>query len=645
MGTGMGQRTYAALLLVLAVVLFFAVNILATTMLRQAHLDLTETGLFTLSDGTRQTLKSLKDPIKLRFFYSEEAALKYPAVRTYAQRVRDMLETFVDESNGKISLEVIKPKPFSPDEDQAADAGLAAAPTAGSGSLYFGLEGSNLANGHEVIPYFMPERETLLEYDLTLLVERLTELKKPVLGIVSGLPLAGTPQGRPYRLYQEISDSYSVLSLQNDITRVPDGVKVVVIIHPQRLTQSALYAIDQFVLKGGRALVFVDPLSELANDAAQGRAPDEAVTSSLEPLLGAWGVSMQPDAVVGDRSLAQRVIATSSGQDRVVNYIAWLGLNKSEMNPDDPVTAEISAMNVGTIGHFEKLKTGTTNVTPLVRSTTDAELLPTAAVRYMPDPEALYAQFHATGERYILAARVTGPAKTAFPQGAPAAAPVTPPEGEAPKPAEPPLPAQVTESKGVNVILVADTDLFNDQFWVEVKNVMGEDVAVPTANNGDFVLNAIENLTGSTGLMSLRGRRVAVRKFTVVDDLRKSAEQRYLTEQTALQTKLKATEQRLAQLRRHGGAGEEAGAVIVSAAQRAEIESLRKEFGDTRLKLREVERSLRSDIDRLGAWLRFFNIGAIPLLVACGALVVVFIRRRRRAQRASALSSSRGTPG
>ncbi len=641
----MGQKTYAAFFLTLALVLFFAVNILSNTVFRNARIDLTETSLFTLSEGTKKTLGSLQEPITLRFYYSEKAAVKFAAVRTYAERVRDMLEAFVSQSKGKIVLEVVKPEPFSPEEDTAAAAGLVGAPLQDGGKIFFGLEGSNLADGRSIIPYFSSDRETLLEYDLTMLVERLTQTQKPVLGLLSGLPLAAGAGGAlaamqaerpPYRLYQEMAGSYALLALQNNMTRVPDDVKVLVIVHPQRVTPSALYAIDQFVLKGGRALIFLDPFSELTQSAARAQPAEETLRSGLDPLLAAWGVAMPQGTVIADRKVAQQAIATSQGQDRVVPYPVWLALKSTEMNSDDPVTAEIRQLNMGSAGHFEKLAGATTNVATLVHSTDDAMLVPVEAIRYMPDPERMMEEFKPTAVMYSLAARVSGPAKTAFPGGAPPAeAKMAGVDPELPDPRispEPPLPAQIMDTKSVNVILVADADLFQDEFWVEVKNVLGQEVSVPTANNGDFVLNAIENLSGSNNLIGLRGRRVAERKFTRVEELRRQAEQRYLSEEDTLRQKLRATEERLAQLQRRGAnMGDDAGTIIITAAQRAEIERFRGEIKDTRIKLREVERNVRLDIDQLGGWLRFFNIGLVPLLVACGALAIVIVRRRRRA--------------
>lgn len=639
----MSRSLYTALALGFAVAIFFAVNILAESALRHARFDLTANKAFTLSPGTKRLLSSLDEPITLRFFYSAKTANEYLAVRSYAQRVRDLLSEYAARAAGKLVLEVIEPEPFSTDEDRAAAAGLLAVPTNTGETLYFGLEGTNMADGREVIAYFAPEREAFLEYDLTQLIDKLNRRRQPVLGLLSGIPLETGPGGiqalmagraEPYALYRELANKFDIRFLDSDIARVPEEVTVLMLVQPQALKPAALYAIDQFVLAGGRALVFIDPFSELAR-AAQGvsGAPSPG-PDALAPLLKAWGVGLQAGKVVGDYTLAQRVLVGQGASQRIVNYIVWLGLTQDVMNKDDPVSAEIDDLALGSAGALTAIEGATTRLTPLITSTRDAMLISTDDIAFMPDPEALIRNFTPADEPFVLAARITGKARSAFPDGPPPQAEGDEAEAggdeghadEEPKAARAPLPSHRAESAGdIDVIVVADTDLFDDQFWVRKQSVMGQQVAVPIADNGAFVLNAVDNLMGSDALLGLRGRAVAERRFTLVDAIRRQAEMRYLAEEERLRARLAETERRLNALQQKGEGAE----VLVTAEEQREIARFRAEIAQTRLALREVQHRLRADIDRLGAWLRVINIGLIPVLVAAVALALVIVGRRR----------------
>jgi ABC-type uncharacterized transport system involved in gliding motility auxiliary subunit len=638
----MSRRTYALLALGLAVVLFFAFNIFTNSALRQARLDLTENSLFTLNPGTIRTIETLGEPITLTFYYSEQLATSYPQIAAHARRVRDLLDALASRSKGKIRVQIVKPDPFSPEEDRAVAAGVTAVPTSTGETIYFGLEATNLADGRETIAYLSPDRENLLEYDLVSLIDRLNRLKKPVLGLMGDLPLATGPGGpyaalqgksKPYRIYSELEAKFQIDFIGSEPDRIPANIDVLMVVHPNRISPRALYAIDQFVLGGGHALVFIDPLSELALESAQGD-PSAATASSLGPLLAAWGVAMPKDEVVGDRTLARPVIVDETTR-RIANFVAWLGLTASEISREDPVTAEINQINLGTPGHLERLKDAKTTLVPLLTSSDDAMIIDAQPLQIMPDPDDLLRRFRPSGVRYTLAARVTGPAGTAFPNGPPPAAPGA---EESPAESKPAPAAPLTQSKTpINVILVADTDIFDDRLWLSSQSVMGQQVSVPTASNGDFVLNAADNLSGSNALLSLRGRQVADRRFELVDTLRREAEQRYLAEEDRLNAKIAETQRNLEALQRQGtqtgGEGEKQG-IVVTPAQRAEIERFRQELNQTRNALRAVQHNLRSDIDALGGWLKLINIALMPLLVAGGAVIYAVIQRRRRARKA-----------
>lgn len=623
------RRNYALAAIVLAAAVFLGLNIAVDATITTAKIDLTDTGRFTLSKGTRNIIKNLAEPVTLRFFYSKEAANDYAQTRAYAGRVRDLLHEYAAVSHGKIILEEIDPQPYTPAEDEASAAGISAVPTDTGETVYFGLVGVNRIDGREVVPYFSPEREGLLEYDLTTLIYRLSAPKKYKVAILSGLPLESGPGGmqammagrsRPFAIYQEVAQSFTTEMLSPDFASIPSGTDVLMIVHPGNLSDMQTYAIDQFVLKGGHALVFVDPNSEIAQSGAvePGQA---AAASSLPRLFQAWGISFDTTKEVGDLKLAQQVRNPQGGDP--LTYPLWLHLTSDEFSEGDPVTANLKVINLGSAGSLRPLKDATTKFASLVGSTNQAALLDVAQARLqaMTDPGQIAASVVPTGQEYIIAARLTGPAKTAFPSGAPAGA-----SGQA-----------VTSAKNINVIVMADTDIFKDEFWVRVEQMFGKAVAAPFANNDSFVLGAIENLTGSSDLISLRTRATADRPFTLVRALQADAAREFKQQEDTLKARLADTEQQLKSLQAGqsgqgaapGGATTQAG---LSAQQQKAIEAFKHQLTGIRTQLRQVQHNLRQNVDALGGFLAFVNIVVVPLLVAVFALVLAWLRRRRRAR-------------
>ncbi len=607
------RRLYAIATIVLAAIIFVAVNIAADTWLTTAKLDLTQNGQFTLARGTRNIIANLQEPVTLKFYYSKQVAAEYAQTADYARRVRDLLGEYAALSDGKIILEEVDPEPYTDAEDQATAAGLTGAPTDTGDIVYFGLVGSNRIDGKEVIPYFAPDREQYLEYDLSSLIYRLSTPKKPELGIISSLPLETGPggmqammqgQGQPFAVYQELSQTYATQMIPPDFAAIPKGVDVLMIAHPGALNEAQLYAIDQFVLAGGRALVFVDPYSEVAQAGASPYQPSASPPSSdLPRLFQAWGVGFNAGKVVGDRALAQRV-QVADPRNPVALYPAWLHLTADNFDAKDPVTANLQTLNLASVGALHPLKNATTLFTPLISSSNQSSLLDAAQVRMNARPQDLMAQITPTGEKFPIAARISGPARTAFPATA------------------------RVKSGVINVVVMADSDILDDRFWVRVQNVLGKKIAAPFADNGAFVLDAVENLTGSGDLIGLRTRTASQRPFTVVRDIQAKAQAQFQQEEQALQQRLTDTQQRLHELEQGGSA--HGGTAGLSAAQQAEIESFRRQLVDTRTQLRDVQHNLRKDIDALGAVLAFVNIALVPLLVAVFAIVLAALRRRRR---------------
>lgn len=611
------RRLYAIAAIVLAAIIFVAINIAANTGLTNAKLDLTENGQFTLADGTKHIIANLQEPVTLRFFYSKKVAADYAQIDAYAKRVRDLLEEYAARSNGKIIIQEVDPEPFTPEEDEATANGLTGAPTDSGSSVYFGLVATNTVGDKEAVPFFTTEREPYLEYDLSSLIYRLSNPKKAKVAILSGLNLDGGGMqammsggaAQPNMIYAQLKQSYDTQMLDPGFTTIPRDVDVLLIAQPSQLNARQSLAIDQFVLGGGRALIFVDPNSEMAAMASGGGEPS---VSDLPSLLKSWGVVYNAQKVLADRKLAQQVQTSNDPRNSTARYPIWLHLNADNFDHSDQVTSALQALNLASAGAISPAKGATTTFTPLISSSDQADLLDAAQVRTTPRPQELWKAIHPAGSPYTIAARISGPAKTAFPQT-----------------------AKIKNAKAINVIVMTDSDIFDDRFWVRTQDLFGKRVASPFADNAAFVLNAVENLTGSSDLISLRTRASSDRPFTVVKQMQAEAQAQYQQEADALQARLTDTEQRLHALEQ-GQSANGQNSKTLTPAQKDEIERFKHDLIDTRAQLRDVQARLRSDIDALGSLLAFVNIALVPILVALFALVLAFIRRRRRARAVSA---------
>ena len=651
----MTRRGAALLSIVLLIVCFIALNVASSALFRNAHLDLTANQLYTLSPGTKRILEKLKEPITLRLYFSEKLSSDYQQINSYGQRVRDLLQQFAAYSHGNLVLDFVDPEPFSLEEEMAEAYGLTGAQTESGERVFLGLVGTNQVDGKEDIPFFSPDREIYLEYDLASLISRLATPDKPKLGIITSLPLemgAGgymaVLQGQPpnpYVIYTQLKQNFDVQVLDKDLRVIPDGIQTLMIAHPVGLTPQTLYAVDQFALKGGRLIVLVDPYSEASAAQSMGgqQPPGSATVSDLKPLLDAWGVNYDPSSVVLDRERAVQVQFGQGDQGAVLPYYAWLRLTGKDINRKDLITGDIDTIQLASAGALAPAKGAVTKFEPLLTSSTDAQKTQSMVLQFGSDPQSLMNSFKSDNKSYVLAARVTGPIKTAFPEGPPPE-PAKPVDDKAangePKSQAPPalLPPQVKDSKSpLNLVVVADADLLEDRFWVNVQDFLGQKVAQPTAGNGFFIVNAVDHLMGSDDLISLRSRARSERPFTVVQAIERNAQDRYRAEEQQLQAKVEDAEQRLKELQ--GASAKPAGSLVednkstgpvLSPAQEQEIHKFEAELVKTRRALREVQRELRADVITLGGWVKFLNIAFMPIVVAIAAVLLAVARRRRR---------------
>lgn len=615
----LARRTFPLLALALLALAFVALVALSSVALRGVRIDLTEKGLYTLSEGTLGILGKLEEPVHLKLYYSEHATREVGDLqqfRVFATRVRELLEEIAERSAGKVTLEVVDPEPFSEAEDQAAAFGLQAVPlnTAGD-KLYFGLVGSNSTDRETTMPFIQPGKEQFLEYDVAKLISTLGVDTQPVVGLISGLPTGPQtdPSGRPslgWVVDRQISELFELRRLQDAPSAIADDVDLLMVVHPRELSEDTLYAIDQYVLGGGRLLVFVDPDSEADQSAIDPLDPLSVAiprASDLPKLFAAWGLRYDPTQVVLDDKLALQVQPDPNGPP--VRHLAVLGLGRDALNQDDIVTAELATVNFSSAGALELAADSPLTMEPLVQSSPASALAPVARVRENAStPDRLRDGFHAGGHPQVLAARFSGLAKTAFPERS----------GER---------HRAVADAPVNIIVVADTDVLTDRLWVQISDFLGQAVYNPFAGNGDFVFNAVDNLVGNADLITVRTRAAAARPFERVEALRRRAEERYRTKEQELQQQLDALEQQLSQLQQTDAEGQ---AQALTPEQEAQLAHYQDERLRMRRELREVQHRLNADIEELGERLTRINVLAMPMVVIFLALMVGWRRWTRR---------------
>ena len=623
---------------VIGLVLLFGINILSNTALSSVRLDLTADKLYSLSTGTHNILGKMSDPVSLKFYFSEKLSTDQPALRTYAIRVRELLEEYSLLSSGKVTLTEIDPEPFSEEEDRAVAAGIAGLNLTGSGEkFYFGLAGSSLVDDELVLPFFDPSKESLLEYEITKLIYNLSHPSRATLGVITTLQMEGAPSPDPRQpqagtppmaILGQLQEQFEVRLLGTAVENVPEDLDVLLVIHPKALGGRTKYAIDQFVLRGGRALVLVDAMAELdppPNTGDQMAAYTYQRNSELDPLLEAWGLRLPNGKLASDRENATKV----NLGDRTADYVLWLTLDNDNYNADDPVISQLDRMILASPGFLEEVEDSSVTVTPLIQTSRDSMQIDRGQVQYStPDPEGLLRNFVPEDRQFMLATRSTGSISTAFPGGPPLTAkdevPDEPLEG-----AGFDLPHLETSSEEINVIVIADVDIANEIYWLR-REMLGPLFLGyrKTADNGDFLINCVDNLSGSNDLISIRGRQKFARPFEYVEKIERAAEQKHLREVEALQEKISGTEQRIAELGRDRS--DATSALILSPEQQAEIENLREEQHASKRKLRSVQHELRKDIESLSMRLKMLHIAGVPILFSLAALLFSLLRGRSR---------------
>lgn len=625
------RSVLASLSIGLAVIFFLAFNALINTAFTANRLDLTEDELFTLSDGTKDLLATIDEPIDVRLYYSRRFNEIGPDIARHATRVSELLGEYERLSDGKVRIEVFDPEPFSPEEDLAVSDGLQGLPFDQSGErVYFGVAGTNSTDDADAIGYLAPERSPFLEYDLTRLIHNLANPDKAKVAVLSDLPLQGTQfdNYQPWLIVDGMKQFFDVEFLERDAKQLPDGIEVLVMAAVHTLNDGLAYEVDQFVMNGGRVLAFVDPYTEsmaLAGPSAGQLPPPGVGIGALQPLMASWGVEMPAGQFVANTDDAVRVgfPDPESGQQVAVDYVAWLNMQGERFTQDDTVSSELQRIVVTSAGTFLPTEGATTTLEPLIFTSKNSGLMSAFDIAQQPNPIALIEKFESEDKSYPIAARVTGDIETAFPDGPPQAVLDDAEDAEAVKK------AHVSKSKvPFSAILVGDADFLADRNWAQVQDIGGQRLTIPNANNADFAINSIDNLRGSQALVGLRGRGLSVRPFQVIADMRQVADDKFRAKEQELLSSIAQIEQNIELLQRE----EQTTGVLLTAAQQNEIDNFRVQMLESRRDLREVQRSLRNDVETLESRVRVVNIWAVPVVIAIVALLLGLVRRMRRAR-------------
>lgn len=617
-----------------ALVALVSINTISNATLRGVRADLTENKLYTISDGTRNILRNLEDPITVRFYFSEKIATRIPTYKAYGIRVRELLQEYAANSNGKLRLEIIDPEPFSDAEDRAVQAGMQGQPISRTESLFIGLEAVDSTDQQKTIPFLNLEREEFIQYDITQLIYNVANPQRKTIVVLSPLPVNGEdvdPMARmmgraqgsdPWAIIQVLRQLYNVNVITPAAESLPSDseMDMLLVIHPKDLSRNLQYQIDQYALRGGRVAVFVDPHAEVDQPPANPQNPLQSMMaprgSDMPSVFERWGIEMIRNSVVADRTRAIEVPTGSQTNPRIVPFVVYMTMTRDDLNQQEIVTAQLDQIRLGMPGALRKLDNATTEIIPLIQSTADSQLIEVDKVRMFPDPEELRKNFTPTPDRYMLGVRISGKTTTAFPEG--------PADGDK-------LPNHVDESKApLNVFVFSDVDMLSDRFWVQTQRLFGQTLMIPTAQNGNLLSNTMDFLGGSSDLASIRSLGRANRPFERIQEMQKRAEERHAAKLAELQKELEETE---AELRKLQQAREDGGSLVLSEEQRARIQQFEERRVATRKELRNTELELRREIENLGSRLQLINIGLMPLLVGILAVGLGIYRSNRRRRR------------
>jgi len=597
--------------ILMSVICFFGVNIISSNLLKSFRFDMTSNNLFSLTEGTKNLISNLKEPIHLRLFMSSSIVELAPQLSNYANRVESILNAYENISNGKITLEIIDPKPFSDEEDRAVGMGVSAFGGSSSNDpMYFGLAATNSTTGQKNINVFSPDREPFLEYDITRLIAELAQTKKPLIAILDKLGLeANSRVGKPeQQVLAQMKTLFDVQFLEDSQTELPKNTKVLMLINPKYLSDNTMFMIDQWILNGGSTLIFLDPYAETEMGLNPGM-PALNPRSDLKKIINAWGIEFDNKKSIADPKFALRTVRNIKGRQVEVSNYPWIQVGNEGMNQKEAVLAQLSSIVLTNAGSFI-VKDKEISFEPLLTASQFAGMVDAdKAGNPQEDPRKLLKDLKTSNEKIIISGWLRDNLNSAFPEG-------------------------LKDKKGVtksikksNVLLVGDADMLMDRNWLTKQNLVGQEIATAFANNGDFVLNVVENMIGGSVLSDLRGKGISWRPFLKIAELERKAEEKFLSKEQALAEKLGKMELKIQELTKNNKSEKD----VLSPETIKAIEGFKLEMMSTRAELRTVKFNLRSDVENLKSWIMFINIGLLPTLIAALALLIA-IRKPKSAR-------------
>ncbi len=618
----------AGIVVMLAIVV--AINVI--TGVKPVRLDLTQEKAYTLSAGTRAVLKKLDTPVKIRFYctQSETATPETVYLKSYARQVEDLLQEYKQVAGKYLVIEKYDPQPDSDAEDSARLDGLEPQPLPGEDRFYLGLAVS-LADQSVALPFLDPGRERQLEYDITRAIARVFTPEKPVVGVMSALPVFGEP-GNPmmaqmgqqggapaWTLIEQLKQDYDVRHVEMTADKIDDDVKVLLVIHPKDISDQAQYAIDQFVLRGGKLIAFLDPQSVLSSRQQNPMSGEMAgASSSLDKLLKAWGLQFDTGKVVADLNFKMQL----GGRDgQPTEAPAFLALTAEGINTNDVVTSPIDNVWLPLCGAFTGEPAAGLKETVLLHSTKESELVD--AMMASMGGASILNGFKPSGVNYKLAVRLTGKFKTAFPEGKPEdkAAGDT---NQVAKAADNSLKESKVET---SVVLFGDSDMLADDFTLrKADGPFGAMVSEMNANL-DLAQNLVEQMAGDSNLIGVRSRAALSRPFTRIKAMEAEAEAAGQAQIDELQKSLQETQQRLGELQQQKQDKDQR--FILSPEQKAELENFRKKQAEVSKELKQAQKGLRKEVVSLETRLTWLNILAMPLGVTAAGIGIAMIKRKK----------------
>ena len=568
--------------------------------------DFTQDKLFTLSDGTRNILSALDTPVELRFYCTQGGSdATQLFIKNYSRNVNDLLNEYTKAAKGMLTVKRYNPEPDSDAEDMARADGISGQTISTGDTLYMGIAISCL--------------------DSTVKVGILTDL--PVFGI-PGNPMMGQQGTQPWTFVSELERDFELVSMNSTTDSIDEDIQTLIVIHPKDLPEKTLYAIDQFVLRGGHLIAFVDPLFRL-DPAAQAQQNPMAridTASNMEKLFEAWGIKFDNSYIVADKNYIS-TISTGMGS---IESPTILSLTSEAFSPDYVASAQIDNALMAFAGGFSGTPANGLQMNVLIKSSPNSQLVDKIMAE---NSQLLMKNFQISNQEFTLAAMLTGNFKTAFPEGTPQEVNSTEENSENTSDEESQKTAQTPglkeSAKPGAVILIGDVDMLHDYFSVRVSNFFGQKLIQPINGNLSLAQNLVEQMAGNENLINMRSRATMRRPFTVIQEKRVKAEEQYLSQLQELENILNETRTKINQLQEAKTDGSQQ--FILSEEQKTELANYRKSEADTARKLKEVRKNLRREIVSLENTLTWINTVGMATIVILIGIIIAIIKRKRTA--------------